>query len=55
MGTYSEETFVLYGRFITTLLQQGKNLAYETMNNTAKLYGYESVEVAEEKLRGIVG
>ncbi len=55
MGTYSEKTFVLYGRFITALLQEGKNLAYETMNHTAKLYGYESVEAAEEKLKGIVG
>lgn len=52
LGTYSEETFVLYGRFITALLQQGKNLAYETMTNTAKLYGYASVEDAEEKLKG---
>ena len=52
LGTYSEETFVLYGRFITSLLQQEKNLAYETMTNTAKLYGYASVEDAEEKLKG---
>lgn len=51
LGTYSEETFVLYGRFITDLLKQGRNLAYETMNNTAKLYGYASVEDAEEKLK----
>ncbi len=50
LGTYSEETFILYGRFIAGLLQKGKNLAYETMSNTAKLYGYESVEQAEEKL-----
>lgn len=52
LGTYSEETFVLYGRFITALLQQDRNLAYETMTNTAKLYGYASVEDAEEKLKG---
>lgn len=50
LGTYSEETFVLYGRFIAGLIQEGKNLAYETMNNTAKFYGYESVEDAEEKI-----
>lgn len=47
LGTYGEETFVLYGRFIATLSQAGKNLAYETMNNTAKLYGYDSIEDAE--------
>lgn len=50
LGTYSEETFVLYGRFIAKLMQDGRNLAYETMNNTAKLYGYESVEDTEERL-----
>ena len=50
LGTYSETTFVLYGRFITELMQNGKNLAYETMTNTAKLYGYESVEDAEKRM-----
>lgn len=50
LGTYSETTFVLYGRFIAELMQQGKNLAYETMTNTAKLYGYESVEDAEKRM-----
>lgn len=50
LGTYGEETFVLYGRFVAGLLQEGKNLAYETMSNTARLYGYDSVEDAEAKL-----
>ena len=50
IGTYGEETFILYGRFITKLLQEGKNLAYEIMNNTAQLYGYESVEDAEKRI-----
>lgn len=50
LGTYGEDTFVLYGRFIAKLLQEGRNLAYETMNNTAKLYGYESVEEAEKRI-----
>lgn len=50
MGTYSEETFMLYGRFIISLLQREENLAYNIMNNTAKLYGYESVEDAETRL-----
>ena len=34
----------------TGLMQQEKNLAYETMTNTAKLYGYESVEDAEKRM-----
>ena len=50
LGTYGEETFILYGRFIAKLLQKGKNLAYEIMSNTAKLYGYESVEDAEKRI-----
>lgn len=50
LGTYSDTTFVLYGRFITALMQKGKNLAYETMSNTAKLYGYESLEDAERRM-----
>jgi hypothetical protein len=50
LGTYSEETFILYGRFITDLMNRGINLAYETMNQTALLYGYKSVEDAESRL-----
>ncbi len=50
LGTYGEETFVLYGRFIAKLFKEGRNLAYETMSNTAKLYGYDSVEDAERKM-----
>ena len=50
ISTYSEKTFVLYGRFIVNLLNENKNLAYEIMENTAKLYGYESVEEAEERI-----
>lgn len=50
LGTYGEETFVLYGRFIAKLSKEGKNLAYETMSNTARMYGYESVEDAEEQM-----
>ncbi len=50
LSTYSEKTFVLYGRFVAGLMKVNKNLAYEIMNNTAKLYGYENVEDAESRL-----
>lgn len=50
MSTYSETTFILYGRFITGLLKENRNLAYETMEYTAKLYGYETIEKAEQAL-----
>lgn len=47
LGTYSDNTFVLYGRFIASMAKEGKNLAYDIMGNTARLYGYASVEAAE--------
>lgn len=50
LGTYSETTFVLYGRFIVELNRQGRNLAYDIMDNTARLYGYTDVEDAEKRL-----
>ncbi len=50
LGTYSEETFVAYGRFIVELKKAGENLAYNIMDNTAKAYGYKDVADAEAKL-----
>lgn len=50
LGTYSEETLALYGRFVAEIAKSGGNLAYKIMNNTAKLYGYKSIEDCEEKL-----
>lgn len=50
LGTYSEELLNLYARFIVALSREHKNLAYMTMDNTAKLYGYENVEDAERRL-----
>ena len=50
ISTYSENTFLLYGRFITELMKENRNLAYEIMENTAKLYGYGSVDDAESKI-----
>ena len=50
LGTYSDDTLYLYGRFVVGLERQGKNLAYMIMDNTAKLYGYKDVRDAETKL-----
>ena len=50
MGTYSDKTLDLYGRFIVSYLQSGRNLTKDIMTNTALLYGYESLEKAEELL-----
>ena len=47
LGTYSDKMLELYAAFIVELSSQGRNLAYETMQNTARLYGYDSLESAE--------
>lgn len=51
ISTYSENTFILYSSFIISLLKQNRNLAKEIMENTAKLYGYDSLGDAEAKLK----
>lgn len=48
IGTYSEKTLLMYANFIVTLAKDGKNLAEMTMKNTAELYGFASLEEAEE-------
>ncbi len=48
--TYSDNTLKMYGQFVAELAREGKNLNAMTMEHTARLYGYESLEDAEEKL-----
>lgn len=50
LSTYSDQTLDLYGRFIAELFRDEKNLAEMTMRNTARFYGYESMEDLEKKL-----
>lgn len=50
LGTYSDNTLDLYGRFIADLCLKEQNLAELTMRNTAFLYGYSSLEDLEAKL-----
>lgn len=50
LGTYSDETLDLYGRFIADLCINNENLAELIMRNTAFLYGYSSLEELESKL-----
>lgn len=51
LSTYSDETLQLYGRFIVSLASNGENLAMRIMENTAKLYGYDSLDDLEEQLK----
>ncbi|MCQ2524569.1 MAG: DUF4125 family protein [Lachnospiraceae bacterium] len=47
ISTYSDRMLEMYGRFIANLSRAGKNLAKETIVNTVKQYGYDSLEKAE--------
>lgn len=47
LGTYSDKMLEMYGRFVADLAKAGKNLAAMTMENSAKLYGYEGLTQAE--------
>lgn len=50
LGTYSDETFSLYEKFVEEMKRQNINLVYCVSDNMARLYGYESVEDMEQKL-----
>ncbi|MCP1224937.1 DUF4125 family protein [Sebaldella sp. S0638] len=48
--TYSEKTLELYYSYILECVRDNKNLVYENLMNTVKMYGYSSLEDAEKKL-----
>ena len=48
--TYGDEMLKMYGAFIVRLAQNGQNLAHLTMENTALLDGYKSLDDAEASL-----
>jgi tetratricopeptide (TPR) repeat protein len=48
--TYSREMMGMYAGFVVNIAKNNKNLTYMTMENTALLYGYKSLDEAEEKL-----
>lgn len=50
ISTYSDKTLTLYGYMILERLKEKKNIAYEIMLNTANLYGYETLEEADNKI-----
>ncbi|MCR5651818.1 MAG: DUF4125 family protein [Lachnospiraceae bacterium] len=50
ISTYSDEMLALYGRFVAAMAKGGRNIAKETISNSASLYGYASLEDMEGKL-----
>lgn len=50
LGTYSEETLRCYAKMVDDYVRDGKNITTATMNQTAMLYGYQDLAMAEERL-----
>lgn len=50
LGTYSDKMLELYGRYIVEYARMGKNPAKDIMRNSVRMYGYNSIEEAEEKM-----
>ena len=49
ISTYSDKMLQLYGRYVVEFLQSGKNIAKETIENTAKLYGFDDLDAFAKK------
>ncbi len=50
LGTYSDKMLELYGRYVVGYARSGKNLTYDIMENSVKMYGYASIEEADRKI-----
>ncbi len=50
LGTYSDKMLELYGRYVVVYARSGRNTAYEIMENSVKMYGYQDVETAEREI-----
>ena len=44
ISTYSDKMLQLYAGYVIRCVQEGKNIAEMTMENTARLYGYHGLE-----------
>lgn len=47
LGTYSDKMLQLYGRYVIGYAENGGNIAYDTISNTARLYGFKSITELE--------
>ena len=48
VSTYSDKMLELYGRYVVSYARDGKNLTYDIMSNSVHMYGYDSLEAAEQ-------
>ena len=53
ISTYSDKMLELYGRYVVEYASEGRNLAYEIMSNSARMYGYRDVDAAEQSMKSL--
>ena len=49
ISTYSDKMLQLYGKYVVDCFKEGENIALNTMTNTAKIYGFSSLEEFESR------
>jgi len=49
ISTYSDKMLQLYGQYVVRYVKEGKNIAFDIMSNTAKLYGFSNLIDFENK------
>ena len=49
ISTYSDKMLQLYGKYVVDCFTEGENIALNTMTNTAKIYGFSSLEEFESR------
>lgn len=52
LGTYSDETLILYGRYVAVLKKEGRNLNEMIYERQVRSYGYASLQAAEDSGEG---
>lgn len=50
VSTYSDKMLELYGRYVVDYARKGENLTRAIMTNSVEMYGYHSLEEAEDKM-----
>lgn len=50
ISTYSDKMLQLYGRYVAEYVRTGKNIMFDTVSNTAKLYGYADLDAFEKAI-----
>jgi hypothetical protein len=50
ISTYSDKMLQLYGQYVVQALNDNRNIALQTIENTARLYGYENIEAFEASI-----